>query len=183
MVIVPLVSGRLVALHQQARLAAHVSIEILHPQRFAPLGPVLELLVGGNESVILQQRDLQRAVLQRLDQPKLTRSRRKHLGRVPLLGAAQQLATDGLAVLGVVQLGIIDSPAILPQPRRKLAHGGQDQRDLLGVMGHIRPLFRHLGHDNNVAVLIGLAQGRHALGQLIPKDQNQSAHHGTSAPE
>ena len=45
MVIVPLSARRGVALHQQARFPAHVTVEIFHPQLLAPLGPIFKFLM------------------------------------------------------------------------------------------------------------------------------------------
>ena len=181
-VVVPLVAGGLVAVHHQAGLASHLAIEILHPQRLAPLGPVLEILVGGDEAVVLKLRDLERRVVQSGDQPPFAGFCRQHLPRTVLVGAAQELTGDAAGVVGVVELGIGDVPAVVPEAAGELAHGGENQGDLLGMVADIGRLVRDLGHDDHVPVLVRLAERGDGFGQLVAQDQDESGHQGISFP-
>ena len=54
MVVIPLAALGLVAIHQKARLAAHIAVEIFHPQLFAPFGPSREIRMRRDKPVIGQ---------------------------------------------------------------------------------------------------------------------------------
>ena len=47
---IPLISNRLVTLHQDTVTLAHFTIEIFHAQGFAPRAPVLKVAVAGEKS-------------------------------------------------------------------------------------------------------------------------------------
>mgnify|MGYP000482235554 CR=1 FL=1 len=51
--LVELPASRLVAVHQQPGLAAHLAVEILHPQFLAALRPGRELIARAEETVVL----------------------------------------------------------------------------------------------------------------------------------
>ena len=177
---IPLAACGLTILHQQAGFAPHLAIEILHPQRFAPLGPIVEFIKRRHEPRVRMHGQLQRHILKRVDQPPFTALGGDHLFRAGFVRAAQQFTRDRTAIIGVVQLGIADVPPIIPQPRRKLAHGCKDQGDFLRVMLNIGRLVRDLGHHDDVLFLVRIFQRRQIFRQLIPKDQNKTAHHGIS---
>ena len=66
---VPLTADRLVALHQKPGLPPHLAVEVLHTELFPTLGPVREIRLARDETVVLQRCDAERKRLQRLDQP------------------------------------------------------------------------------------------------------------------
>ncbi len=181
-IIVPLVPRRFVALHQQARLAPHVAVKILHPQRFTPLGPSLELRMAGDEPVIGQDMRLDRRVLQLLDQPPLARLGTDHPDCPGFLCASQQLAYDRPCIVGIIQPRIMNIPPILTEFMGKFAHRSKEKRDLLGVMPHVFRFFGNLCHHDNIAALVRLFQCRKPMRELIPQHQNKTAHQGTSLP-
>ena len=181
-VIVPLPALGLVAVHQKARLAPHLAVEILHPQRLAALGPVFEFLQRRDEARVLQLPHLQRHLVQQLDQPPFPGPGADDLLRPALFGPAQKLSGDRPGIAGIVELGITHVPAGLAQTCRELAHGGEDQRDLLGVMLHVAGLVRDLRHHHDVLGLVGLLQRRQLLRQLVAQHEHQPAHHGTALP-
>src|SRR6056297_1771272 len=99
-----------------------------------------------------------------------------------LLPAAHQFTHDALAGLRIIQPRIGDLPAILTQFLGKMAHGRENQRDLLGVVGHISALVHHLGHDHDIPGFIGLAQRRQSVAQLVAQHEDKTPYHGTRAP-
>ena len=176
---VPLATRGFVALHQEPGLAAHLAVEILHPQFLAALGPGVELVERTDEPVIRQRPHRQWRRVQRLDQAPFAGLRREHLGGVVLLPAAHQFADDGSGRVGVVEAGIGHLPALAAQLFGEMPHRRQDQRDLLGVMRDIAPLVHHLGHDHHIAGLVRRLQRRETGTQLIAEHEDQPAHHGT----
>ncbi len=92
----------------------------------------------------------------------------------------QQFAGDRTRIGGIVELAVAHVPAIVAQPGRELAHGGKDQRDLLGMMLNIARLVCDLGHDDDIAVPVRIGQSRQIKRQLIAQNQDQPGHQGTS---
>ncbi len=147
---VPLAAHRLVALHQQPGLAAHLAIEPLHPQFLAALGPGFEFGLAADESVIGQLRDGHGQVVQRGDQAPFPGPRGDHALGAMRRGMAQQLSGNGLCVVRIVQRRIGDAVAGLAQTVRELAHRGEQEGDLLRVVGDIAGLGHHLGHHDQI---------------------------------
>ena len=155
---IPFAPCGIVALHQQAGLAAHLAVEILHPQRLAPLGPIFEPFTAGDETVIRQEACRDRRMGQLVDQTPFPRLGRDYFARAGLLRPAEQLADERACVFGVIQPGIAQAPAVILQLAGKFAHCGEDKRDFLGVVTDIFRLLRDFGHDHHIARLVGLAQ-------------------------
>ena len=99
MVEVPLAAGGLVALHQQARLAAHLSVEILHPELLAPLGPGLELRPRGDETVVGQHADGEGQILQKLNEAPFPGRGDQNIADPVFCGAAQELRINPLRII------------------------------------------------------------------------------------
>ena len=93
-VIIPLPSDRIIAVHQQPGQAAHVAVKIFHPQLFAPRGPALEQRVRGNETVVGAGLHRNRAFGQGRDQPPFARFGGQHTCGAKLRGTADQLADN-----------------------------------------------------------------------------------------
>ena len=72
---------------------------------------------------------------------------------------------------------IVDAPARGLQFLGKVAHCGEDQRQLLLVMIDIARFGQHFGHQDHIAARIGSDQRRHPWRELIAKDQDQRAAH------
>ena len=73
MIEIPLAAGRFIAIHQQACPPPHIAVKIFHPQRFATRSPSFKICGRGNEAIIVQHLDMQRHILQRVDQSPLSR--------------------------------------------------------------------------------------------------------------
>ena len=82
-------------------------------------------------------------------------------------GAPQKFPSDAARVFGIIQSGVVHLPALGPQVIRKLTHRGKDQGDLFGVVGDVGCLAHDFGHDDDIAGLISLAQGREGRRKLI----------------
>lgn len=85
-----------------------------------------------------------------------------HLGHAPFAGLRQHnvlglaprqrpfhLARKRAAITRIVELHIIDTPAIVLQLLGEVTHRGEDKGDLLLVVRRIRRLFLHLGHEDD----------------------------------
>lgn len=73
--------------------------------------------------------------------------------------------------------------ALLAQRLGKMAHGAEDQNDLLRVMRYMTGLLHHLGQQNMIMYRVDIPQDTKTLGELIAQEQNQTArnHHSTTA--
>ena len=71
--------------------------------------------------------------------------------------------------------------ALLTQGFGEMAHGAEDQGDLLRVMRHMTGLFHHFGQQHVVVLAVDVLQCTEAVGKLVTQDQNQTArtHSGT----
>ena len=182
MIKIPLFANRLITLHQQARLTAHVAVEVFHPERLASLCPSFKFLQTGDEPIVFQYLDFQRCVFQCFDQAPFTRRRRKNLFRACFFHTAQQFANNTARVLRVVKLRVTHIPAISLQRAREVAHRSKDERDLFWVVLHISRLCHDLGHHHNVFSFVGRAERRKISAQLIPQYENEF-HQGTLSPD
>ena len=68
-----------------------------------------------------------------------------------------------------------DRRPVRDQSVGEAAHGGEDQSEFLLVMLHIGRFLPNLGHQDDIAQRIEVAEGRHPVRQLIPEDQAQRA--------
>ena len=57
-IIVPLPAGWIIAVHQQAGLAAHLAVEIFHTELFAAIRPGGELVLGAQEPAVGENLDV-----------------------------------------------------------------------------------------------------------------------------
>jgi hypothetical protein len=126
--------------------------------------------------------DGDRTLLQRGDQAEFSGFGRQHLRRAGLIRAAQKFPGDGARIVGIVETGVADAPALGLQRSGELAHGGEEEGDLLGVVGDVGRLVHHLRHDDRIAALVGLPQSRDLGGELIAEDEDKTAHQGISRP-
>ena len=132
-IVVPLATFGGVAIHQQAGLAAHVAVEILHPQRLAALGPSVEFILRADEPGVRFHRQLERHVFERLDQAPFAGLGGDDLRRAGVFGAAEQFAGDRTCVFSVVELRVAHIPAALAQAG--LAAAVHERHGTNGVRG------------------------------------------------
>ena len=179
-VIVPAPALRLIAVHQDARRAAHVAIEELHAQLRLARGPAAKTVVAADEAAILANLDRQprpfRKGGQMLGQPPLAAFGHHHRFISAVVQRPGQFAGDRAAVVRIVDAHIahIDAPPL--QPLGVIAYGGEDQGQLLLVMPDIGRLVANLGHQNRVDVRVQILQRRQVVRQLIAQHQPKHGH-------
>ncbi len=66
------------------------------------------------------------------------------------LGALDSLA-QALRRVGLIEPLIVDGDAFFLQRPREMAHGGEDEGDLLRMMADVGGFLGDLGHDHHVA--------------------------------
>ncbi len=178
-VVVPASADRRVVLHQHGVAAAHRAVEELHARRRASLRPVPELAQPAQEPVVVE--DLHRdagALLPAghlVEQAPLAGGGDQHAVRTMRRHGAQHLAAQAVGVVRVVQRGVGDAYAAMPQPGCEVPHAGQHQHDLLLVVSDIGALVAHLGHQHHVADGIDVVEGGKPVGQLVAQHQAQHA--------
>ena len=90
---------------------------------------------------------------------------------------AGEFVGEGTCIGGIVEPHIMHAQAFAFQLFREVAHGREDQDDLLLVVGNIGRLLRHLRHEDHV--LRGIEPVKRAQGgrELIAEHQTQAFHH------
>ncbi len=173
MVEVPLPAGRLIAVHQQAGEAAHVAVEELHAELLPALRPGREGGGGGEETVIAQ--DLRAPALHHLHHaPFAGFGDEDARWRMPCDGAPH-FAGEGAGVGGIVEAHVIDGEAVTAEGFLEMAHGGEDEHQLLLVVLHVSGFFHHLHHQHGVAGLTVTQRGD-ATGELIAQHDAERGH-------
>ncbi len=180
---VPAAAGGVVAVHQEAGLAAHLAIEPFHPQFLAPLGPGGEFGAGGDEAVVGERLDGQGAGAERLPEPPFAAFGGDDALRVEFGMAAHEFAADRARRVGIVEAAVGDAPAVGFERGGEFAHGGEEEGDLLDVVSDVVRLVGDLGHDDDVAGFFACAQGGEGRRELVAQDEDQArAHHGIASP-
>ena len=177
---VPAPAGGRLALHEEAGTPAHLAVEEFHAQGLAALRPGLEVRVGGQEPPVFQQghRDPQGggpAVGLQFQAPFPRLCEVDRRGAMAAHGPLQ-LAAQGSGIVPVVQPDEIDPPAGGRQSRGEVAHGRQDQDDLLPVVPDIGRLAHDLRHQHHGARRIASPQGGQGVAQLVSEDQDEIGH-------
>ena len=72
---------------------------------------------------------------------------------------AGDFAGEAAGVAGRIQRHILDRPALCPQFLRKVAHGAEEESDLLLVVAHIGRLLADFDHQHAVVRLVRRYQG------------------------
>jgi hypothetical protein len=174
---VPLAPCGSVTLHHQPGPAAHLAVEILHPQRLAAFGPGIEFGLRTQEPVVGQQGQRQRQRLEIGNHPPFAGPGRQNGTRPELPCPAQQFRADGRPRFRVVEPAVGHPPPGGPQPGRELAHRRKDQRDLLGMMADRSGLAHHLGHHHDICRPVRTAKRRNVRRKLVAQHKDQPAHH------
>ena len=179
---VPAPARRLVPVHQQPGAPAHVAIEILHAQLLAARGPGGERRGRTQEALVRQdvhrQPEARRPGLLHLPHPPFARFGDHHPLRPVPRDRRAELLRERPAIVRIVQGHIIDRPAEPPQLRREMAHGREQEGDLLPVMPHIARLVRQLRHEHAVARRIGPSEAGEGRRELVAEDEDQFADGG-----
>ena len=151
-----------IPVHQQSGATAHLAVKELHPELLAALGPGLEHFTRADEAVVgahfQRHRRLQGKRVKQIRQSPFS-----GLGKDnPLEGLAfqraQHLAIQALRIARLVQRHIAHPVAAPAQPLGELAHGGEDQNELLLVVANVFGLVHHLGHQDQVGGRVDVAQ-------------------------
>ena len=177
---VPAPAGRLLAVHEKAGPPPHLAVEELHAQVAAIRGPAPELPVRADEAVVVADLDRRRRHvgegLERVAQAPLARLGDHDPLEGPLPQRAQQLAGDRTGVVRILVADIAHGDAARPQPLGEGPHAGENEGDLLLVVTDIGRLLPHLGHEDEVAGGVEVAQGRQPiLGELVAEDEAEGA--------
>ena len=176
-IIVPAPARRLVALHQQARAPPHLPVEVFHPQCRAAVGPSLEIGMAADEAIVFE--NLERRVetvgkrLEGLAQAPFSRFCNDQRIVIVAVERANALVGQRAGILRVVQLHIIDGPARIGEFVGEVAHGREDQGDLLLVVADISRLVADLRHQHNIAGRIGRGECCYIGRELIPENEDQ----------
>jgi|GEM_PF-3050420 len=179
---IPLAAGRLIAVHQEAGLAAHVAVEIFHAQLLAARGPILERRGRAQEAIVGEgvdrDRELPLPVLQHLPHAPFAGCRDDDALRAVCGNRVRHLPGKTALVLGRIQRHIVDSPARCTQLRGEMTHGRKDEGDLLLVMADIGGFIVKLRHQHAVPRRIARDQAGEGRRQLIAEDKYQVANAG-----
>ena len=93
------------------------------------------------------------------------------------LAGAAHFAGQRPDVGRIVKPDIVDPPAVGAQFLREVAHGGEDEGDLLLVVRHIGRLGRDFGHQHHIARAVTCLQGGQGGVELVAKDEDDLAGH------
>ncbi len=74
----------------------------------------------------------------------------------------------------LVQGIVVHPPAVLAQALGEMAHGGEQERDLLTVVGHVVALAGHLRHYHPVAGRVAFGQAAEMGAELVAENQYQA---------
>ena len=79
-------------------------------------------------------------------------------------------------VAGIVEADIVDAIAEVAKFVGEMAHGREDEDDLLPVVADIAGFGVDLAEKDHVLLRIGTGKARHRRGQLVSKKEHQIAH-------
>ena len=183
---VPLLADRLIAVHEQAGAPAHITVEELHAQLLAALGPALEISTGTEETIILEDLHGQAQIClprsQIGEHAVLARPGGDNLLGTKFSRRSLNLGKETAAVFRCVQGDVANRNPAGFELGREMAHGGENQRNLARVVGNVGGLLHHLHHDHSItAVWIKLAQAGQIMAELIAEDGKES--HGSRSPQ
>ena len=175
LVVVPFPAGRLaVVLHQETGALAHLAIEMLHCQMVAIFGPTAKIGDRAKIAVVGQYLDVAIELVgpfgDRLIETPFAGLDDVNLARIVSLNSAGDLSGKAVGVVLVGQFDIIDVPAVLAQFVCEVAHGREDQDDLLLVMFDVGRLVPHLRHQDDGVVLRAPAQRSKRSGKLVAEN-------------
>ena len=157
----------------------HAAIERLHPQGVPSLGPAREIRARAEETVVLAKLDGHRQVIT----PSL-----HHLPDAPLAGLGDddpvgfvprdrslEFSGERAGIARRIEAHIVDGDALGLQIGREMAHGREQESDLLLVVADIGRLLPHLDHENGVGVRVEIGERGNAAVKLIAEDEAERA--------
>ena len=164
---IPLPTFGRIAVHEQAGLAAHIAIKILHAQLLAVLGPVFKFAMRAQKPVVGQDchrniKTVGPAIEHGLYAPFARLSHAQCRDFVPL-NCARDFAGKATAVFGLGQFYVIDGPTCAAQIICMVAHGGQNIRHFGFMVRHIFGFFVHLRHQDDACFFVLPSQRRQAV--------------------
>jgi hypothetical protein len=83
----------------------------------------------------------------------------------------QHIVQSELRASGIVMM-VMHLPAVFAQGSSEVAHGAENQRDLLLMVRDIAGFSAHFGHDNPVAVFFKVLQAGQIGGELVAQYQS-----------
>jgi len=89
---------------------------------------------------------------------------------------APDLVAQRTGVVGVLEWHMVDGPAVLAQFRREVAHGTEDQGDLLRVVGDVSGLVGDFSQQHDGIVGLAGAQRGNARVELVAEDERERSH-------
>ena len=179
---VPLAAGRLRPIHEEAGASAHAAIERLHAQRAAVPGPGREVGAWAEETVIIADLHgyggIGAPILHHRPDPPFA-----GLGHDDAVGlmtrdGPHQLAGEGAGIAGRIEADVIDGDAFRLQLGREVAHGGEQEGDLLLVMPDVGRLRPDLDHQDHVVLRVEVREAGDAAGELVAEHEAEGADGG-----
>ncbi len=176
---VPLAADRLPLVHQHAVALPKLAVEVLQPQRFAPLGVGGELEHGAEEVAVFADLQLQPGTfhhrLQRLPDAPVARRRHHHTLRRQRRQGRLQLGGQAATVARVVQAPVVKRPAGALQRLREVAHRGQEERDALLARPDVSRLLVDFSHPHRVLRGIEAIEGGRFQVELVAEHDDEGA--------
>ena len=80
----------------------------------------------------------------------------------------------------IIQGHVVHLQALLTQSLGEMAHGAENQGDLLRMMRHMAGLFHHLGQQHVIMVRVDVAQRTKAVGELVAQNEKQTTNSHSS---
>lgn len=165
--------------HQQTGPPPHVAIEMFHAQLPPAARPASEPVARAEEAMV--RTDLDRHAEQarpcrhvRLDAP-LAGFGDDDAVRAMACDRPDHLAAEAAAVPVILQLDVVDPQPGLAQGRRVMAHGREQEHDLLRMMPDVGRLVRDFHHQHHV-LRTGAVERAQAGIELVAEDDAQRAH-------
>ncbi len=177
----------LIPVHQQAGLAAHLAVEMLHDEFVPALRPGLEIEDRAEEAVVLddlhrQPEPMPPALDRLLHAPLAGLDDADPLGLVPADGPLD-LAVEAAAVAALAKRDVIDRPAIPFEFGGEVPHRRQDQRDLRLVMSDVGRLLGDLHHQHHRILLRDITERGEIMVTLVAEDGDQDHASETKPPQ
>ncbi len=181
---VPDAAFGLATLHEDARAAADVPVEVFHPQRGTRAGPGAEVL-GRHDEVRIRLHPqhnpqafadcpdvLGHAVIAGL-------RNRERPGSQPSQGMLE--ASLEFRSIVIVETHVVDTQAFCGEPPVEMAHGRQEDRDARLVAPYVRRFARRLDHENGGSAGAGSGKSRIAQRELVAQHEANVSGHASRA--
>ena len=170
---VPFTTARQLALHQNAVLAPHLPVEVLHAQLPPATHMGSKLRVAAQEVAVLQhvQRRVAHGGTQRLQHPPVAGLREPHPLRLPPC----QRFTERIAQPALAQFLVVQGHTFVAQRGSEMAHGRQELNDALLAAPHMRAFLAGLAHPDPVPRRIEAVENTGVAVELVTQHHQQMA--------